>query len=214
MLALGYGDWAFWETYNPPLFLGQQKVTFDGPNRRILINFGETEIDFRTDVYSAWKEWQMDPNHINSKYALAISAIGGDPLPGNRAHGTTYFLENNWKIRTWEGEHVLTITGNVFDRNGASIISPTLLPWNITINLNTSTLVETVIPESSLTQADLDLIAEYVWAEELSVGTTARDYILNIPANVWDEIIDNAKSQSARAKLRAIATKTQDIALN
>jgi len=214
MLNLYYGDWVFWEAYNPPKFLGPQKVTFDGPNLRILVNEGETELDFRRDIYSAWKEWQKDPNHINTKYPEAISAIGGDPLPGNRQLGTTYFLENNWKIQTWEGNHTLTISGNVFDRDGATIIAPTFLPWNITINLNTSTLVETVVPESSISDGDIELIANSVWDFEAIPGTTILEKILNIPDDVWDEIIDNAKSQSAREKLRAIATKTQDIALN
>lgn len=214
MLALNYGDWVFWEAYNPPNFLGPQKVTFDGPNRLILVNAGELELNFREDVYSAWKEWLKDPNHNNAAFAPAISAIGGDPLPGSRRLGTTYFLENGWRMRTWEGDHELTVTGNVFTREGDPLFVNTLLPWTITVNLNTSTLVETVVPETTLSSADRAAIAQQVWNEVIQGGDTALDIINAIPASVWDEIIDNTKNQTAREKLRAIATKTQDIALS
>jgi hypothetical protein len=156
MLTNNFADWTFWAPYDPPRFLGQQKVTFDGPNRLILVNAGETSIDFREDVYSAWKEWLRDPNHKeNGGYSPAISVTGGDPLPGSRQLGTTYFLENDWRMRTWEGDHSLTVTGNIFTRSGIPVFVPTLLPWTITINLNTSTLVETLLAESAVSAADI-----------------------------------------------------------
>ena len=49
MLIYNYGFW--WEWENP------QKVTFDGINKHIIINPGETQIDVQVDLYSAWKEW-------------------------------------------------------------------------------------------------------------------------------------------------------------
>lgn len=196
MLALGFGDWTFWEAYSPPNYLGPQRVTFDGLNKLILINEGETDIDFRVDVYSAWKEWLKDPNHINAGFVLALSVTGGDPLPGNRSLGTTFFLENGWKMRTWEGDHELTVTGNFFSRDGSPAFVPTELPWTITINLNTSTLVETITPETSLSTGDITSIA----------GATATE--------VWDEVIDTNKGENARTKLRKVASKGQDIALS
>jgi len=220
MLAFYYGDWVFWEAYNPPNSLGPQKVTFDGVNKLILVNYGVTELDFREDVYSAWKEWQKDPNHINTKFEPAIAVIGGDPLPGNRALGTTYFLDNSWRMRTWEGSHELTVTGNFFTRDGVPPFVNTLRPWTITINLNTSSLVEALIPETTLVASDISAIVEAVWndtlqdsSSALAILTTLLEDINQIPANVWDEIIDNTKNQTAREKLRKIATKTQDIAL-
>jgi len=212
MLTLNYGDWVFWEAYNPPDFLGPQKVTFDGDNLLILVNYGETDLNFREDIYSAWKEWIKDPNHINALYPEAITVTGGDPLPGDRSLGTTFFLENNWKIRTWEGDHELTVTGNFFSRDGSSAFVPTVLPWTITINLNTSTLVETITPESNVTQSDIDAIVSGVWND--AAAADLLNDISNIPQNVWDEIIDNTKNQTAREKLRKIASKTQDIALS
>lgn len=213
MLALGFADWTYWEAYNPPQFLGAQKVTFDGFQKLILINEGETEINFRVDVYSAWKEWVKEPNHINAAFEPAIIAIGGDPLPGDRALGTTFFLENGWRMRTWEGSHALTVTGNVFTREGDPLFVPTLAPWTITVNLNTSTLVETILPSISLGEADVEAIGVEVWNTDLD-GETAGTRITNNNANnVWDTVIDEGKNQTARDKLKKIATKTQDIAL-
>lgn len=142
MLHLNYGVWDFWEAYDPNATFGNQKVTFDGINRIIFINFGETDIDFREDVYSNWKEWMLVDNYTNGRYLEAVSVVGGDPLPGDRILGSTFFLENGWRIRTWEGDHILNITGNVFTREGDAPVLPTLGDFTVQVNLNTSTLVE------------------------------------------------------------------------
>jgi hypothetical protein len=221
MLALGFADWVFWEAYAPPNSLGSQKVVFDGIQKLILVANGTTELDFRIDVYSAWKEWLKDPNHINSAYIEAITVVGGQPLPGNRALGSTFFLTNGWRMRTWEGDHALTVSGNFFTSEGTAAFVPTLQPWTITVNLNTSTLVETIIPQTSLSEGDVTALVEAVWNTTLQDSSSALA-ILNalltdigeIPANVWDEIIDGTKNQTARDKLRKIASKTQDIALS
>ena len=139
-LIFNYGDWDFWETYNPDSAYGNQSVTFDGPNRLILINEGVTEIDFREDIYSNWKEWIA--TRVNSQFLQALSVVGGDPLPGSRILGSTFFLENGWRIRSWEGDHILTITGNVFTREGEDPVEPPLGNFKVTVNFNTSTLVE------------------------------------------------------------------------
>jgi hypothetical protein len=34
-------------------------VTFDGPNRLIIVNDGETELEAERDIYSAWKRWMF-----------------------------------------------------------------------------------------------------------------------------------------------------------
>jgi hypothetical protein len=182
-----YGFWNYWSIYDTPSDLfGDQKVTFDGPNKLVLVNQGVTELNFETDVYSAWKEWVKDPYHLNAGYEEALSAIGGDDLPGERKLGTTFFFENGWRMRTWEGNHELVLSGNVFTREGEAIFIPTLDPWTITINLNTSTLVEVVTPSISIDQSTIDGIAaasaDAVWDEPVadhqnagSTGETIKD---------------------------------------
>lgn len=223
MLLFNYGNWQFWGAYAPPLYLGEQKVAFDGLNKLIIVNQDITELDFRVDVFSAWKEWVLDPNQTNSKYVSAVTAIGGDNISNARQLGTTYFLENGWRMRTWEGDHALTVTGNVFTREGDPLFVPTVNPWTITINLNTSVNVETILPILSAT--DLENVADAVWTEILS-DTAAGTRLVNLATAVaasntsltatavWDEIIDTNKNQSAKAKLAKIATKLQDIAFS
>ena len=80
MLALNFGNWTFWELYALPTYFGNQKVTFDGPNKLILINSGETDINFQIDVYSNWKEWLIEPTHNNAQFEQALAVVGGDPM--------------------------------------------------------------------------------------------------------------------------------------
>ena len=216
-VTLNYNHWNYWSVYDPANELyGNSKVTFDGVNKLILVNYGETELNFREDVYSNWKEWIKDPTLQNAQYEPAISVTGGDPLPGDRALGTTFFLTNGWRMRTWEGDHELTVTGNVFTEEGDSLFVPTLEGWTITINLNTSTLVETILPTIAIDQDTISGIASAsanaVWSDSTAVQLLTD--ISTIPYDVWEEIIDATKNQSAREKLRKIATKTQDLALS
>ena len=141
MLGFNFGFWEFWEAYEPDDgTFGPQKVTFDGVNKLILINEPETEIDFRIDVYSNWKEWKQ--TQVNSKFLQALAVVGGDPLPGNLVLGSTFFLENGWRIRSWEGDQILSIVGNVFTREGDDPVLPPLGDFKITVNFVVSTLVE------------------------------------------------------------------------
>lgn len=162
ILLYNYSNWQFWGTYDPPLYLGEQKVVFDGPNKLILVNRDVTELNFRVDVYSGWKEWVTDPNQSNSRYLEALSVVGGDPLPGDRVLGSTFFLENGWRLRTWDGDHILTVTGNVFTREGDDPFVDTLLDVKVTVNLNTSTLVET-IETGTLLGLDTQTQMDEVW---------------------------------------------------
>jgi hypothetical protein len=144
MLALGFGNWTFWDTYAVNDVFGNQAVTFDGPNKLILVNPSVTSLDFKEDVYSNWKEWQMDPHYQNSQYLFAMTAVGGNPLPGARTLGITYFLENGWRMRTWEGDHNLAINGNVYTVEGDDVFVNTIENWNIQITFNVSNLVDIV----------------------------------------------------------------------
>jgi len=190
-LIFNYGDWDFWSPYDPDAAYGPQKVTFDGPNRLILINEGETDIDFREDVYSNWKEWLL--TRTNSQFLEAISVVGGDPLPGSRILGSTFFLENGWKIRSWEGDHILTITGNVFARDGSDPVLPPLGDFKVTVNFNTSTLVEGGRQVGAELGIDTVIQIDEVWkihgldiANPLSVTSTSRT-----AADIAQTIADN-----------------------
>lgn len=148
------------------------KVTFDGINRLIIINFGETSIDVAIDIYGDWKEWVLQND--NSKYTVAISAIGGDPIGGGRFLGSTFFLENGWKIRPYEGNHVLTITGNLYTRDGSSPFVPTLGTYNVLTSMQVSNLIDTI--STSGGSFTLEQIAEAVWNKIIPPSPNTGSY--------------------------------------
>tara|TARA_R110000823_G_scaffold40754_17_gene107710 strand:+ start:234 stop:839 length:606 start_codon:yes stop_codon:yes gene_type:complete len=193
MLALNFGSWQFWETYDPSSgFFGAQKVTFDGINKLILINSGITEIDFRIDVYSNWKEWSQV--QTNSRFEQALNVVGGDPLPGFRVLGSTFFLENGWKIRSWEGNHLIDITGNVFSRDGSDPVLPTLGNFKVTVNFTVSTLVEAletgvILGIDSVTQLDeVHKIHGLDADNDLIVTDTTRDAGTSISQTIAEAV--------------------------
>ena len=133
-----YGFWDYWEL--------RHKVTFDGVNRLILINPGETGIDMQRDVYSAWKEWASIYNNL--RYYKPLDVIGGDPTTPGQFLDATYFLINDWKFKPYPGNYNLNIVGNVYEPVSGDIKIPADIVSgeanNITINLNTSNIVRRI----------------------------------------------------------------------
>jgi len=136
-------------------------VSFQGPEKLIIVNNGVTYLSVK-DVYSAWKVWTSQGG--NSKYLQAISYIGADPLPAGQL-GTTFFLENGWKIRPYEGNHTLTIVGNLYARDGSDPFVSTLGTWNIRVISVVSTLVEVVTENGIGTPEE---VRDAVWGADIS----------------------------------------------
>ena len=148
-----YNFWEDWQLYH--------KVTFDGVNKLIIVNYGETTLDFGEDVYSAWKEWILVRE--NAKYLAALRTVGGDPTVGTDALGGTYFLINDWQMRTWEGDHTLTIVGNFYQDDGLPRFVPTLRPHNIQIFGQVSNLIDRIVQEvGALTEEEANQL-EVAW---------------------------------------------------
>jgi hypothetical protein len=142
-LTFFYNYWEYWQLYH--------KVTFDGVNKLILVNPGETTLSVQVDLYSDWKEWLRLEE--NMKYLSPWSTVGGEPTIEGQRLDVTYFLINGWKIKPYGGTYDLTIDGNLFDVDGGSIKIPAdanpFVPNNITINTNTSVIVRRVETDSS-----------------------------------------------------------------
>lgn len=149
------------------------KVVINGPSKLIIVDENVTELDVKVDLYSEWKNWVADGD--NSKYVPAFSAIGGDPLPGGKFLGTTFFLENGWKIRPFEGDHDLTITGNLYDRAGGSPFVNTLGDYNVLISMTTSNLVDAVATSGS-TGPTASSIADAVWDKLAISGSSSNSF--------------------------------------
>jgi len=142
-IVFNYGEWTYWEDYAPPTYVGNQKVTFDGPNRLILVNEGETTLDIQEDVYSNWKEWMLQRD--NAKFSEAFLPLGGDPITDTTFVGDTYFLENGWRIQPWpSGQgYILDVIGNIYTREpGQNPVNPTN---NVSVLLTRSNITETAI---------------------------------------------------------------------
>jgi hypothetical protein len=127
--------YAFWQDWE-----NRHKVTFDGVNKLVLVNEGVTEMNVKEDIYSAWKEWSVMYDH--GKYEQAMRNVGGDPTVGGNFLGSTYFLINGWRMRTWAGSYRLVINGNIYTQEGDPVFVPPIGNANIETTFNVSTLVE------------------------------------------------------------------------
>lgn len=119
-------------------------TTFDGPNKVIIMNEGVTAADVK-EIYSEWKQWVLLSD--NTKYLQAFRNVGGDPLPGSKALGATYFLLNDWKIRPFEGNQTLNINGNLYCEDGSSPYVSTLGNWSVFVVSSVSNLVDSTIQQ-------------------------------------------------------------------
>lgn len=105
---------------------------------------GAITIDVQ-EIYSRWVDWLLTSD--NSKYLLALRSVGGDPLPGSKKLGLTYFLMNGWKIRPYEADHVFTLNGNLYSEDGSSPFALTIGTFNVTIISSVSNLVDSTVQQ-------------------------------------------------------------------
>lgn len=159
-------------------------VTFDGPNKRIIEidASGDNELDF-VEIYSEWKTWVATGD--NSKYLQAISQIGGDPISPTQNLGTTFFLENGWRIRPAESSHKFVIVGNVFTREpGESVFVDTLGAFTV----NTETRVSNLV-DSSVARLDLAQLLQAVYIDPIN-GTAGTADGVGTPTQPSSNITD------------------------
>lgn len=166
-----------------------EKVTFDGPNRLIIINYGEDVIDAKVDLYSAWKRWfTASPSgdvSANSAYLEAFSTTGGDDIGEGQTISPYYFLENGWRVKPYEDDHFLTINGNLYVREGGSPVVGTDGSYSVVAKLVVSPQSITTVVETSasgltdeesyklFSLPDRGEYADEVWDELLSEHTSA-----------------------------------------
>ena len=160
-----------------------QKVAFDGATKTIFVNEGVTTLDVKVDIYSAWKEWNLYSREAPEPrvWDKAFTAVGGDPITDTQDLGTTYFLENGWRIQPFASKksYTLTIEGNLYTREAGE--TPFFFAEGVSVSLVRSNIVDLITIEAAsvaITQDDINAIADQVWDEQLSqhktVGTTGR----------------------------------------
>lgn len=117
---------------------------FDGVTKIITFNTSTIEFDVR-ELWSRYLDWLLVSD--NSKYLLAMRNVGGDPLPGAKQLGLTYFMINGWKIKPFEESQVLTVNGNLYSEDGSSPYAPVLGTYNVTIISSVSNLVDSTVQQ-------------------------------------------------------------------
>jgi len=154
-----------------------EKVSFNGTARTIQVNAGVTELDIRTEVYSAWVRWVE--REQNERYYLAMRFTGLDPIPGGFT-GDSYFLINNWKLLY--DPRVVAITGILFSDDYSTPYyfvedgSP-VFPAQV------SSLVNTVETKTNVVTGDLASVptsadnAAAVWQRVLESSLTAEEIV-------------------------------------
>jgi hypothetical protein len=120
-------------------------VTFDYTALRIIeIAAGVTNELNVVEVYSEWKQALLD-DPTRMAYPAAFRVVGGDPISGTRSLGSTFFLQNGWRIRPSESNHRLALKGNIFtDPAGDSVFVPTLGAFTVSAEVSSSNLVDTI----------------------------------------------------------------------
>lgn len=164
-------------------WLLDHKVSFDPINKIIIVNEGIENLNFATDIYSAWKEWLIQRD--NAKYEKAIRYIGGDPISDVQNAGTTFFLINGWRIKPAEQDGNLILTGNVFtDPAGDSIFIKTFGSFNINTEIVVSNLVD-----SSVARLDLNQLLSAIYID-IDNGSPGISSINGTPTNPVNNLTD------------------------
>ena len=161
-------EWEYWQLYH--------KVTFDGENKLIIINPGETEIDVQIDIYSAWKEWVKLRD--NMKFEQALGTTGGDPLPGSLYVGRYFFLQNGWKVvppEDYASISEIDIIGNLFSADETDIMDTDPRPGVVLLRQTVSSLTQIDNPTVNVTGSGLtdEEAATLVGTYTASVGATS-----------------------------------------
>ena len=184
-LSFFYGYWEYWELYH--------KVTFDGVNKLILINPGETTVNVQDDIYGAWKQWMLLKNIENFRYLKPIDIVGGEPLPGDQALDSTFFLINGWKIKPYPGSYTLNIVGNVFDIDGGSIKADADTTEGIQNNIAINTQTSAVVRRIQGSESDITASLVTSQAAQLTSIENTTNTIDSTTTNSYNQIL----SQSA-----------------
>jgi hypothetical protein len=150
-------------------------ATFDGPNLLITLPAVTPEIDAKIDLYSDWKEWFKTSD--NSKFPVAFDTTGGDPTTATGNVAAYYFLrnDNGWRIKPAEEDAEVVIVGNLYPRDATlPMFMETTGAFTvlITIERDASSVVETVVAGSGVTQQDKDDIEAQIFAHVVEAAET------------------------------------------
>ena len=103
-------------------------ATFDGANRLIILDSDYLDVP---TLYSDWKRWMSIGDNL--KYLRAFITVGGEPIGAGKSITPYYFLDNGWRVRPMEAEHLLTVDGLLLTVENESAFIPTIGNYNVVI---------------------------------------------------------------------------------
>lgn len=185
------------------------KVVFDGVQKLIYVNDGESIIDVKTNLYSDWKEWIALRDY--AKFLPAFRTTGGDPIDVAKGlyAGDMYFLINGWRVVI---PHVVTITGVLYTEEG---VTPYIINKGAGVSAVVSNLVQTVIKEVPSAAPTAVEVASAVrtgltpeLAHIMSLNNPSFPTANDTAAAVWSKVLDGLSAeQIMKVALAALAGK-------
>ncbi len=132
------------------------------PDVNDLINL-DWDVDGWSDTVDDWQASVTKRGHT-----FPLIAIGGQTTSGGKL-GSTFLLRDPWQIEPYEDNHEMIIEGNLFHENALTrLILPTAGAFTVTVNMQTSTLVEVVEALSAAdVQVKLNKIVDGVFGQKL-----------------------------------------------
>lgn len=112
-------------------------MTFDGPNKLVILSAGDGSTVSVRAMWSRWVEWAATSD--NAKFLPAFEQVGGQDI--DLAAGTYIpiyaFLKHGWRVRPREASHTLTINDGVLlvDGGGDPFVN-TLGSYIVRINFS------------------------------------------------------------------------------
>jgi hypothetical protein len=175
------------------------KVTFNELTKIIEIDEApdvddEILIDVKVDLYSDGKEdWVANENL--RKFRFPISTAGGNPLPGEKALGSTFFLNADWKVRPYNASHRLIINGNFYSTDGTDPFLDTIGTFTVRIMQQVSSLVDSTIQQL----AEIEY-ASFSGGVTVDVGSSysGTDYPVGTPQAPVNNLLDALDIASER----------------
>ena len=156
----------------------QGNFTFDRANKIIQVN--STNSFSAEEVYSAWKSWTVDDsldsaNENPAGYDPAFGAsVGGQPIGASTQVGSYFFLQNGWKIKPYDIDHTLVVSGNLFCLPANFGLFEPVSGRSIVIGMKTSSLTQQVSTLDN--QVLVDDVADAVWDSPTSSHETAGTF--------------------------------------
>jgi len=185
-------------------------VTFDPIALRIIpINYGSPAVVVlqAREIYSEWKDWLLaDPARLG--YPPAFTVIGGESFTLTEAAGSTFFLENGWRIRPNEYAHKLQVVGNIVAKDvltgiaDQSVFVPTLGAYNV----HTETKVSNLVDQIALGGVDQATVQAALTAQGYTTARAAKvdnldAAISTIGSAIWSEVVDGTITAAQAMRL-------------